>query len=86
MDKITVDAIYRDGVITPLDSVDLPDNTFVKVQITRQNERLKGELAKYKGILAGKGDFSLEEIDQAVRSATEAHLQKLIGSLTENLE
>lgn len=65
MSEITIDAIYQDGVIKPLESIDLPDNILLKVQITRRDTGLKGGLAKYKGILAGKGEFSLEEIHRA---------------------
>lgn len=86
VDEITINAIYRGGVINPLEPVELPDNALVKVQITRQSGELKGNLAKYKGILAGRGDFSLEEIQETVHAATEAHLGKLINKLAENAE
>lgn len=86
MSEITIDAIYQDGVIKPLESIDLPDNILLKVQITRRDTGLKGGLAKYKGILAGKGEFSLEEIHRIIESATEYRLEKLTHRLNESTE
>ena len=83
-DDVAIDAIYRDGVLKPLHSVDLPENTLVKVQIKLRGESATGSLAKYKGILAGKGNFSLEEIQEAVQSVMDSRLGKTVANLDQD--
>lgn len=79
--KITIEAIYQDGIIKPLEPLDLPDKARVRIQVTRQSQSSKGSLAKYKGILAGQGDFSLAEIQKIVQTTVEDRLKKLSTKL-----
>jgi predicted DNA-binding antitoxin AbrB/MazE fold protein len=83
-DDMAIDAIYRDGVLKPLHSVDLPENTLVKVEIKLRSETATGSLAKYKGILAGKDNFSLEEIEEAVQSVMDSRLGKTVANLDQD--
>jgi predicted DNA-binding antitoxin AbrB/MazE fold protein len=41
-------------------------------------------LAKYKGILAGKDNFSLEEIEEAVQSVMDSRLGKTVANLDQD--
>lgn len=82
--KITIEAIYQDGIIKPLEPLDLPDKARVRIQVTQQSQPTKGSLAKYKGILAGQGDFSLAEIQNTVQSTVEDRLKKLSSKLNDD--
>jgi predicted DNA-binding antitoxin AbrB/MazE fold protein len=86
MNDIIVEAIYQDGLIKPLETINLPDNVRVKVQITPHKHQSQGGLSKYKGVLAGHGDFSFEEIQDIVHSATESRLRKLLDTLNQEVE
>jgi predicted DNA-binding antitoxin AbrB/MazE fold protein len=76
-----IEGIYQNGVITPLEPLNLPDKAIVKIHIAAQAQRPKGSLTKYKGILSGQGDFSLTDIRKIVGATTDAHLDKLVEKL-----
>lgn len=83
---VIVEGIYQDGVIKPLEPLNLPNNPVVKIRIAAQTQRPKGSLAKYKGILAGRGDFSLTEIQKIVQATTETRVDKLVEKLQTDTE
>lgn len=76
-----VEGIYQNGVITPLEPLNLPEKAVVKIHIAAPEQPPKGSLARYKGILSGQGDFSLVDIRKIVGTATDAHLDKLVEKL-----
>lgn len=83
---IEFNAIYRDGIIHPLEQITLPENAQVHVQVLPTEKQQRGGLAKYKGILAGKGDFSAAEISETTRYVIETRLEILSDKLNDEDE
>lgn len=78
-----VPAIYRDGMIHPLKSLDLPNNALIDLQISPRKQKRRGRLAKYRGVLAGRGEFDYQDMQTTIDDALKTHVEKLIGKLDE---
>jgi predicted DNA-binding antitoxin AbrB/MazE fold protein len=83
MNTITVSAIYQDGIIKPLEPVNLAENERVVLQIIRDQEKGPAErkVISLEGIWAGLGDPTFEEIETLTEKAHQKRLNKLIASL-----
>ena len=58
-DKMTVRAIYEDGVLKPLEPLNLPDRKIVDLEIEIRDK----EIADFEGILAPYWDSTLTSYD-----------------------
>jgi predicted DNA-binding antitoxin AbrB/MazE fold protein len=83
MNVITINAIYQNGMIKPLDPVNLAENEQVILQIIRDQEKGPAErkVISLEGIWAGLGDPTFEEIETLTEKAHQERLNKLIASL-----
>jgi len=91
MDVITVDAVYRNGIIKPLETLSLQDNERVKLHIFRQTEMMPSELpasdfAALRGIWTGLGDPTYEEIKGITHEIAEERLTSLLAEFDESDE
>ncbi len=76
---LSLKAIYEDGVIKPLEQVDLPEHTRLKVEITP----LFGQTVSLRGLWKELGDLSDEDFEEAKQlweRSLEEQLRILKGS------
>ena len=85
MNAITINAIYQNGIIKPLEPVNLAENERVVLQIIRGQEKGPAEpkIISLEGIWAGLGDPTFEEIEALTKEAHQERLNKLMTSLDE---
>ena len=71
MNVITINAIYQNGMIKPLEPVNLAENERVVLQIIRDQRKDAAErkLISLEGIWAGLGDPTFEEIEALTKEA-----------------
>ncbi|MGQ9627408.1 MAG: antitoxin AF2212-like protein [Anaerolineae bacterium] len=83
MNVITINAIYQNGVIKPLEPVNLAENEQVVLKIVRgQGEgAVERKIISLEGIWAGLGDPTFEEIEALTEKAYQERLKKLIALL-----
>ena len=83
MNAITINAIYQNGMIKPLEPVNLAENERVVLQIIRDQGKDAAEhkAISLEGIWAGLGDPTFEEIEALTKEAHQERLNKLIASL-----
>jgi len=89
VDVITVDAVYRNGIIKPLKALSLQDNERVKLHIFRQTEMMSSDLpasdfAALRGIWTGLGDPTYEEIKGITYEIAEERLTSLLAEFDES--
>ena len=85
MNAITINAIYQNGMIKPLEPVNLAENEQVVIQIIRDQGKGPDErqVISLEGIWTGLGDPTFEEIETLTEKAHQERLNKLIASLDE---
>lgn len=85
---ITVNTIYRQGVLYPLTLLPLPEETSVSVDITLPDAQATSasDFAALQGIWAGLGDPTYEEIETIAHKAAEMRWHSLLSSLAGNTE
>lgn len=78
MNVITINAIYQNGVIKPLEPVNLAENEQVVLKIVRgQGEgAAERKIISLEGIWAGLGDPTFEEIETLTERAHQERLKK----------
>jgi predicted DNA-binding antitoxin AbrB/MazE fold protein len=83
MNPMTITAIYQNGMIKPLEPVNLSENERVVLQIIRGQEKgpVEPKIISLEGIWAGLGDPTFEEIEALTKEAHQERLNKLIASL-----
>ena len=81
---IEVDAVYRDGVLKPLQPLPLPDNTLVRLHIESDQGEAVGNLSKFKGILGGLDDLNIEDALSSIRYEVEQRTQILADRLSDD--
>jgi predicted DNA-binding antitoxin AbrB/MazE fold protein len=91
MGMIAIDAVYQDGIIKPLEPLALQEDERVKLHIFRQTETTLSELpasdfAGLRGIWAGLGDPTYEEIKSITHQIAEERLTSLLADFDENDE
>ncbi len=71
MNAITVSAIYQNGIIKPLEPVNLAENEQVVLQIIRDQGKgpTEHKVISLEGIWAGLGDPTFEEIETLTKKA-----------------
>ena len=65
MNAMTINAIYQNGMIKPLEPVDLVENEQIVLQIIRDQDKgtIERKVISLGGIWAGLGDPTFEEIE-----------------------
>lgn len=83
MNTMTINAVYQNGMIKPLEPVNLAENERVVLQIIRGRGKGPAEpkIISLEGIWAGLGDPTFEEIEALTQKAHQERLNKLIVSL-----
>ena len=83
MNAITINAIYQNGMIKPLEPVNLAENEQIVLQIIRDQGKDPAErkVISLEGIWANLGDPTFEEIETLTKKAHQERLNKLIASL-----
>jgi predicted DNA-binding antitoxin AbrB/MazE fold protein len=86
---ISVNAIYRDGIIKPLEPLTLQENEQITLHIFRKTEILSADLpasdfAGLRGIWTGLGDPTYEEITAITHQIAEERLTSLLADLDES--
>jgi len=71
MNTITINAIYQNGMIKPLEPVNLAENERVVLQIIRDQGKgpTERKVISLEGIWAGLGDPTFEEIETLTKQA-----------------
>ncbi len=81
---LIIKAIYRDGVIVPLEDLDLPENEKLKVEVSfladEQGKAGKRKVTSLRGLWKDYGDISEEEIEE-ITSRWDKHIERLIEEL-----
>jgi len=89
VDVITVDAVYRNGIIKPLKPLSLQENERVKLRIFRQTDMMPSDLpasdfAALRGIWTGLGDPTYEEIKTITHEIADERLNSLLAEFDES--
>jgi predicted DNA-binding antitoxin AbrB/MazE fold protein len=71
MNAMTINAIYQNGMIKPLEPVNLAENERVVLQIIRDQGKdlTERKVISLEGIWAGLGDPTFEEIEALTKEA-----------------
>jgi predicted DNA-binding antitoxin AbrB/MazE fold protein len=82
MTTITIQAIYRDGVLQPGSKLDLPDNTPVQVQVTPLPTGKVSLFGVLQGIWKDVELNSIEVTLREIRASSMAKLEQLARELS----
>jgi predicted DNA-binding antitoxin AbrB/MazE fold protein len=85
-DKLTVRAIYEDGVFKPLESIDLPDKEMVEFEIEVKGQKPKN--IDFEGALKPywKEDTDIEAVLEELRAERTQSFERLMRQIEGDFE
>jgi predicted DNA-binding antitoxin AbrB/MazE fold protein len=85
-DKLTVRAVYEDGVFKPLDAIDLPNKELVELEIKVKGQKLKN--IDFEGALKPywNENTDVEAIFEELRTKRAESFERLMKQIEGNFE
>jgi predicted DNA-binding antitoxin AbrB/MazE fold protein len=89
VNAISVEAVYQNGIIKPLEPLSLSENEQITLHIFRHTDMMPSDLpvsdfAELRGVWTGLGDPTYEEIRAITHQIAEERLSSLLADLNES--